>query len=215
MNRFSWLSVVFVVLHPSGPRRLRNRLRFETHVRPILKAYCFDCHGDGDKLKGGLDLRLRRLIAAGGKTGPLSSRASRTIACCSSASASGEMPPTKKKLSKDEADIIRRWIAAGAKTERPEPTEVAGGMLITDDDRAWWAFQAVKKVSPPPARAEERARTPVDAWLLVRLREKKVGFNPDADRATLLRARHVRPHLPAADAGRDRKLPQRRLDRCL
>src|SRR5206468_1783148 len=36
---------------------------FETQVRPILKAYCFDCHGEGEKLKGGLDLRLGRLIA--------------------------------------------------------------------------------------------------------------------------------------------------------
>ena len=43
---------------------------FNAHVRPILKAYCTECHGEGEKLKGGLDVRLRRLLAAGGDNGP-------------------------------------------------------------------------------------------------------------------------------------------------
>src|SRR5437764_8487632 len=42
---------------------------FEAHVRPLLRAYCFDCHGEGEKLRGGLDLRLRRLIVKGGENG--------------------------------------------------------------------------------------------------------------------------------------------------
>ena len=40
-------------------------LTFEKDIRPILKAHCFDCHGEGEKLKGGLDLRLRRLMLQG------------------------------------------------------------------------------------------------------------------------------------------------------
>src|SRR6185369_2292637 len=47
-----------------------STLTFEQHIRPILKAHCFDCHGEGEKLKGGLDLRLRRLIVTGGESGP-------------------------------------------------------------------------------------------------------------------------------------------------
>jgi hypothetical protein len=31
---------------------------FERDVRPILKAYCLECHGGGAKLRGKLDLRL-------------------------------------------------------------------------------------------------------------------------------------------------------------
>src|SRR5687767_4143144 len=27
---------------------------YEKHVRPILKAYCFECHGEGEKLRAGL-----------------------------------------------------------------------------------------------------------------------------------------------------------------
>ena len=39
---------------------------YEGDVRPILKARCFICHGEGKQLKAGLDLRLRRLIVEGG-----------------------------------------------------------------------------------------------------------------------------------------------------
>ena len=44
-------------------------LTFEQDIRPILKEFCFDCHGAEQKLQGGLDLRLRRLIANGGDHG--------------------------------------------------------------------------------------------------------------------------------------------------
>ena len=47
-----------------------SALTYEKDIRPILKANCFDCHGEREKPKGGLDLRLRRLIVAGGESGP-------------------------------------------------------------------------------------------------------------------------------------------------
>ena len=43
---------------------------FEHDVRPILKAYCLDCHGAHPEPEGGLDLRLRRFLVAGGESGP-------------------------------------------------------------------------------------------------------------------------------------------------
>jgi hypothetical protein len=45
-------------------------ISFEKAVRPILKAHCLECHGEGEETEGGLDLRLRRLILAGGDSGP-------------------------------------------------------------------------------------------------------------------------------------------------
>jgi hypothetical protein len=46
-----------------------QRVTFEEDIRPIFKAYCFDCHGATEKPKGGLDLRLKKLAIKGGKSG--------------------------------------------------------------------------------------------------------------------------------------------------
>ena len=43
---------------------------FETQVRPILKARCLKCHGDGPKIKGGLRLDSREAVLRGGDLGP-------------------------------------------------------------------------------------------------------------------------------------------------
>src|SRR5438067_2193216 len=91
---------------PSGPT-------FEADVRPILKAYCFDCHGEGPKLRGGLDLRLRRLAVQGGDSGPAVVAGKPQDSLLYRRVRDGEMPPRKKKLSPDEVEHIGRWIAAG------------------------------------------------------------------------------------------------------
>ena len=45
---------------------------FETHVRPALVKYCYECHSveSGDS-RGGLFLDSREAMRAGGSTGPL------------------------------------------------------------------------------------------------------------------------------------------------
>ena len=64
------------------PARAATReLTFERDVRPILKQHCFQCHGEGEKLKGGVDLRLRRFMDKPTEEAtPCSCRASRTRA---------------------------------------------------------------------------------------------------------------------------------------
>ena len=56
---------------------------FNADVRPIFKAYCFECHGEGEKLKANLDLRLRRLLLKGGNPARRSWKGSLRRACCS------------------------------------------------------------------------------------------------------------------------------------
>src|SRR5437762_13696722 len=59
------------LLFASAPAIAAVPPTFEKDIRPILKAHCFECHGEGEKLKGGLDLRLRRLMLQGGDDGPV------------------------------------------------------------------------------------------------------------------------------------------------
>ncbi|WP_435019937.1 PSD1 and planctomycete cytochrome C domain-containing protein [Tundrisphaera sp. TA3] len=160
---------------------------FEHQVRPILKAYCLDCHGGGDKLDGKLDLRLRRTAASGGESGPAIVAGKPEESLLLERIRDGEMPPGEKKVPPDQVAAIAAWIASGAATLRDEPESLPPGIGITPEDRAFWAFQPIRRPEPPRFGPEDRVRTPIDAFLLAGLRERGFSFAPEADRATLIR----------------------------
>ncbi len=175
------------LLGASGPVLAAFAPTFEKDIRPILKAHCFDCHGEGETLKGGLDLRLRRLLLQGGENGPVlvpdhpdRSRLFQFVD-------SGEMPKRDQKLTREQVALIRQWIADGARTARPEPAEIGKGSGITDEERAFWSFQPVRSPSIPATQLQDRARTPIDAFLLQAMAVQKLRFGPDAEKVTLLR----------------------------
>src|SRR4029078_12542701 len=58
----SFFPALLACLVLTTPFRADESLTFERHVRPILKANCWVCHGDKAKPKGGLDLRLVRFM---------------------------------------------------------------------------------------------------------------------------------------------------------
>ncbi|MBI1914750.1 MAG: DUF1549 domain-containing protein, partial [Planctomycetes bacterium] len=160
---------------------------FEAQVRPLFRIYCFDCHGEGEKLRGGLDLRLRRLVIKGGDSGPAVIAGKPGESLLWQRVRAGEMPPGKTKLSKAEVERIGRWIAGGAKVEYAEPETIAAGMHLTPQDRAYWAYQPTRRPPLPPGRGRDRVRTPIDAFLLARLESRGLTFAPEADRRTLIR----------------------------
>ena len=87
---------------PVGP------ITFEAHVRPILKANCFHCHGEGDKPQSGLDLRLRRFIVKGGETGPAIVPGKPAESTLLDYLRDGEMPPpeVEKRLTPNEIAVV-------------------------------------------------------------------------------------------------------------
>ncbi len=159
---------------------------FETHVRPILKANCFHCHGEEETVEGKLDLRLVRLIAAGGDSGPALIVGQPDQSLLLQRIVSGEMPPGEKKLTPEQTDIIRRWVASGAKTARPEPDTVPAGDF-TDEEKNFWSFQPIRNPAPPDVQSPQTTRSAVDRFLLARLEQQQFGFSDDADRRTLIR----------------------------
>jgi mono/diheme cytochrome c family protein len=143
---------------------------FEKHVRPILKTHCFLCHGEAGVTKGKLDLRLRRWLVRGGESGAAIVAGKPSESYLLSRISSGEMPPGDKKLSVTEIDVIRRWIAAGATTARPEPETIQGNEYLSEEDRSYWAFQPVKRPDVPRVQDSQQVHTQIDAFLLKRLR---------------------------------------------
>ena len=43
------------------------------------------------------------------------------------------MPPGEKRLTSEEIEVIRKWIAAGAVTARPEPETIEGGNYLSEE----------------------------------------------------------------------------------
>lgn len=114
------LSTVLIALMPLFAQAA-DPLVYERDVRPILKANCFQCHGEEDEIEGKLDLRFVRGMLKGGESGPALVAGQGGKSLLVERVSSGEMPPGKKKLTSAELATIRRWIDDGAKTARPEP----------------------------------------------------------------------------------------------
>lgn len=178
------LSAVFACAAGAGAA---EKATFERDVRPILKAYCLDCHGAGEKPKGGLDLRLRRFAVKGGVTGPAVTPGNPGGSLLVARLKAGEMPPSKTKVPAEQLAVIERWIAAGAPSLRNEPPSLPPGIDITPDERAYWFYQPLRRPEPPRFMGEASIRSPIDAFVLTKLRQHGLSFNPDADALTLIR----------------------------
>lgn len=159
---------------------------FEKHVRPILKAHCFQCHGEADKTESKLDVRLKRLLEKGGESGPAIVPGQPDQSLLLKRIESGEMPPSERKVTPKERDVLRRWIAAGAKTAAAEP-EKPDASVFTDEELQHWAFQPISVSPRPRVSAINSVRASVDSFLLAKLEASQLSFAAEADRRTLIR----------------------------
>lgn len=184
---FACLTVLSALLRSQVLAADVPAVSFEKDVRPILKSACFQCHGESGKLEGTLDLRLVRLLAKGGETGPAIVAGKREESFLYQRVRDGEMPPDKAhRLTARQVETIGKWIDAGAPTLRPEP-ESLDGMLITEEERSHWAYQKITRPAVPVVKNVDRVRSPIDAFLLVKLEEQGFTFSPDAAASTQLR----------------------------
>ncbi|MFM8326094.1 MAG: c-type cytochrome domain-containing protein, partial [Pirellulaceae bacterium] len=93
-----------------------STLAFETEIRSILRAHCFDCHGATTEIEGELDLRLVRFMIQGGQSGPAIHPGNADGSLLIERVSSGEMPPGEQKVTPEELEKLRRWIDGGAMT---------------------------------------------------------------------------------------------------
>ena len=160
---------------------------FEKHVRPLLVANCFECHGE-KKQEAGLRLDAKKPAMRGGDEGPViktgDPEASKLVAAVRY-SGDIQMPPSGK-LPADKIEILANWIKRG--TPWPEH----GNVTPSADDRAdraksHWAFQPVREPPVPAVRQSDWIRTPIDNFILARLEGAGISPGKPADRRTLIR----------------------------
>jgi mono/diheme cytochrome c family protein len=188
---------------------------FAERVWPLLKARCLTCHGDeAQKIKGGLDLRSRAGLLKGGVSGrpaltPGEPERSLIYAAVTRRDPELAMPPKENdRLSAEEVELIRQWVAAGApwpdvasSAAKWNSNAGAGVIVATSGGRSpeWtnrrykpedlWAYQPLKRPAVPELRTpNSEPRTPVDAFIRQKLAEKGIHqAAPPADKVTLIR----------------------------
>ena len=192
MQRLRWLLCLLLTLVPGALRAAElssppAAVSFEKHIRPLFKVHCLHCHGDGDVREGGLDVRLRRLLIIGGESGAAIVPGKPEESYLIDRLVGGEMPPGDKKLSAAEIDLVRRWIADGAKTLHAEPQQITEADAFTPEERDFWAFQPIRLPDLPKVDTSQRVRTPIDAFIVQKLSAAGLTFRPEADPRTLIR----------------------------
>ncbi len=189
-RRHAWFLLASALLIAGASRAARadeEDVYFETHVRPIVKAQCIQCHGEEEEHEGNLDLRLVRLMLQGGDSGPVVVAHKPKESLLVERITNDEMPPGKKKLSAEEKAVIERWIAQGARTRRAEPADPAAADEWTEEERSHWAFQPIQRPPLPSVAQPERVSTPIDAFLLAKLEAEGLSFSQPVDRRALAR----------------------------
>ena len=210
-----WLSVALIFVWgplllvwgpvPATAETSQSPPAFERDIRPILKAACFQCHGEAGEAKGDLDVRLVRFMAEGGYAGPAIVPGDREASFLYQRIRDGEMPPDEgHRLSGAEIELIGRWIDAGARTLRPEPESI-DGPLITREEREHWSLRPIRRPDVPALGPEAETRNPIDRFVLARLREEGLGFVGEAP-AAAARPPNVDRPVGIAAVGRDARI---------
>ena len=166
---------------------------FHQTILPLFKTKCFGCHGTAKRFEGGLDLRTRDALMKGGEHGavviPGSAVRSSLYGGVTWQDESLRMPPKEsERLTTAEVASIRAWIDAGATWPDQAPTRNSSAAPTASQIADTWAFQPVKRREIPRLKGKSKAtRTPVDAFLLARLKAKGLKPARRADKLSLIR----------------------------
>ncbi|MEZ5400736.1 MAG: PSD1 and planctomycete cytochrome C domain-containing protein [Bryobacteraceae bacterium] len=165
---------------------------FSKEVKPILEAQCTKCHGAAMQMAK-LDLRSREAALKGGEKGPaiLPGQPEESSLYRKVAGIEKPLMPMGGRLTANEVETLRRWIAEGAAWDEaigaaaPAKQDLSAmeDMKLPPGAREFWAFKQPVKASLP----ENGYRHPVDAFLRQAQMDRGLKAAPEADRITLLR----------------------------
>ncbi len=167
---------------------------FETKIRPVLVAQCYECHSaeaaSRGKLKGSLTVDSRAGLLKGGDTGPAivprkpgESLLLKALKHDANVSA---MPP-KEKLSAAVIADFETWIAAGAADPREGPAVVVKRGLSIEEGRKFWSFTPPRRIAPPNVKRADWACNDIDRFVLAKLEQQPLEPFGDTEPQFLLR----------------------------
>jgi hypothetical protein len=162
-----------------------QKIDFSADVKPILNKHCISCHG-GVKRNAGFSLLFREEALDTAESGkrviiPGDAKHSEMVRRILSNDPEERMPYKEEPLSKDQIEILKRWIDQGA---------------------PWgdhWAYVPPKEVEVPKGdkllagffSEDEWAKNEIDYFILDRLEKEKLQPSAEADKATILRRAYL------------------------
>jgi hypothetical protein len=210
-----WGLIAFLVCSRAFGADGENERLFAQRIWPLLKAKCLACHGEGKELEGHFDLRSAATVLQGGDSKQpsiLIGKADESPLLRAIRRSDDEfspMPPKENdRLTDQEIDLVKQWIAGGAawpderrrlelaaKSDRWAATEgivvaTSGGLSAEWDKRPYkpenlWPYQPVTKPAIPAAALP--SNHPVDAFIEPKAAAMNVQLAPRAERRALIR----------------------------
>jgi len=156
---------------------LPEKVDFNYHIKPLLSDRCYACHGPDEKArKAKLRLDIKEGAFKALEEGmfvvkPADLAHSEVYRRITATDPDDMMPPPKSNLalSKDEIELIRRWIEQGAEWKRH------------------WSFIPVQAVKAPAVKDQQWPKNDIDLFVLARLESEGLQPGKEAGKERLLR----------------------------
>ena len=158
---------------------------FEKQVAPLLRDHCLRCHA-GPRPKGDLDLTTATGLRAGGSRGEVVVPGKAADSPMYTHVRDHKMPP-REPLSDAEADVLRRWVDAGAGWKGAALVAPVKAATTARAGADWWSLQPIRRPPLPAVKSTDRIRNPIDAFVQARLEAEGLTPAPEADRRTYAR----------------------------
>lgn len=153
---------------------------FSERVAPILESRCLGCHND-QQLAGDLSLQSMSGLSEGGFVQPGISASSHLVDLITPEDGQAAMPKDAAPLSTEQIDVIRQWVDAGANWTANLRLQSHG-----QPNFDWWSLKSLRRPQVPKIK-DAWVSSPIDAFVLRKMREYGLGPTVEADRRTLLR----------------------------
>jgi Protein of unknown function (DUF1553)/Protein of unknown function (DUF1549)/Planctomycete cytochrome C/Concanavalin A-like lectin/glucanases superfamily len=186
--------VVLQAVETNASSFSREQVQFyEKKVQPILEQNCYKCHShEAEKIKGDFVLDSRGGLLKGGETGPAvvpgDAERSLLIKAVQHVDEDLQMPP-KKKLADADIATLTEWVKLGAPYGENHIGSATAqkGRRGTTEDRNWWSFQPVRKVTVPEVKDDGWSRNPIDHFIFAKLNAEELTPSPAAQPRALIR----------------------------
>ncbi|MFN9370688.1 MAG: DUF1553 domain-containing protein [Planctomycetaceae bacterium] len=180
LRQTGW-NTALIVLVAIGTVRADEEVDYTQDIKPLLSRRCATCHG-AVKQNNGLRLDTAELAKKGGDAGPAVApgdlEGSLLLDAVQGTNGVRRMPPEGEPLSAEQIELLKKWIAGGAKA----PVEA-----VPQDPSKHWAYQLPRKAPLPQVANADWSRNPIDNFVAATHAARGVTASPPAAKNVLLR----------------------------